>query len=493
MAIAKNFAQSGVWGITPYEFTSCSSSILWTSILALIYLITGMNQYVPMILNLLAAFLVLYSSERILKKYEVGKSGIVVTLFLLVVVTPLPPLMFTGLEHVLHIWLSLLFIFYVSEGLSEAEKDSRTFTVILLLSALLPAIRYEGIFLVAVSVFLFILKGKWLKSLLILIFSLLPIFIFGVASISSGWSFFPNSLLLKGSFPDVTSPGDFFFFMWHVIGSILSLKLMVIAGILLVVIILMLMKFRKPVSGPFQTNISYMILLFSANIFLYAAYSRSGWSYRYQSFLVSIGIIVFGIVTFKYILPSLKKKFRLVVFIPFALIIVLCLYFSILGLNLLNKTPQASVNIYQQQYQMAAFLSKYYTNKGVALNDIGACNYFAEIKCLDLWGLGNLEISRQRRNGTFNAESIELAAQKQGIEIAIVYDSWFSEGDSSCIPQSWSAAGKWEIKNNVIAGDDNITFYAAKEEYFDELVANLKSYSANLPPEVIQSGYYIQK
>src|SRR6266851_2122500 len=29
MAIAKNLAQHGVWGVTSHEFTSCSSSPLW--------------------------------------------------------------------------------------------------------------------------------------------------------------------------------------------------------------------------------------------------------------------------------------------------------------------------------------------------------------------------------------------------------------------------------------------------------------------------------
>jgi len=58
MAIAKNFAQHGVWGVTRYEFSSSSSSLLWTVLLSAIYLIFGTNEIAPLVLNVIVATLV---------------------------------------------------------------------------------------------------------------------------------------------------------------------------------------------------------------------------------------------------------------------------------------------------------------------------------------------------------------------------------------------------------------------------------------------------
>jgi hypothetical protein len=436
---------------------------------------------------------VLYTSGKFLRKYGIGNTGMLVILILLVTVTPLPPLMFTGLEHVFHIWVSLLFIYYVAEDLPAEKTNSRTFCLILILSAILPTIRYESIFIILISVFLFAVKGKWLKSFSMLVTSFIPILVFGVISIKAGWSFFPNSLLLKASFPDVTSLNEFFNFIWFVICTIISIKILVIFSAFLIVLIVLAFKFKSVIASLFSTSISYTILLFSANVLLYAAYSRSGWSYRYQSFLVAIGIVVFGIVTFKYLVPAIKKKISAKIVIPFLIFIAAGVCFLISGIYLMLNTPRATVNIYEQQYQMSVFLDKYYTNKGIALNDIGACNYFAEIKCLDLWGLANLEISKQRRKNIFDVKTIETAVKKYDVEIAIIYDSWFIEGDSTSIPVYWLKAGEWKINNNIIAGDDNISFYATDKKYFEDLVSRLKDFSGNLPKGVVEEGYYINK
>ena len=397
MAMAKNYAFHGVWGVSKYEFASSSSSILWTSLLALIYFIFGVNEFIPLVLNLIFASLVIISSYFILRKYNIKSHYICFILFSLVAITPLPPLMFTGLEHVFHIWISLLFIFLVSEFLTEINIERKKIVWLTLLAAMLPMIRYEGIFLVLIASVLLILKRKFAAGLLILISSLIPMFIFGIISIKNGWSFFPNSLLLKGNFPDITSFGDFMNFSFVLVNIFLPGKLLLIIVLSLLVISAAIYYISKSRYGSiFNMKITYLILLFVANLILYAAYSKSGWSYRYQSFLVALGLVIFSILLFEYLVKDFRKKTLLKSALIIILIIFPIVFFLIQGIKLNIQTPRASTNIYEQQYQMGQFLKVYYNSEGVALNDIGASNYFADINCLDLWGLANLEISQKR-------------------------------------------------------------------------------------------------
>jgi hypothetical protein len=243
--------------------------------------------------------------------------------------------------------------------------------------------------------------------------------------------------------------------------------------------------FRKRWKNIPSAEIKYLFFFFLANLVLYAAYSKSGWTYRYQSFLVAIGIIVLSVFFFNYVFVSFSKhtvlKWVLVVFIG----VIPLAYFLTAGISLIIKTPRASTNIYEQQYQMGQFLKRYYNGRGVALNDIGAANYFADIKCVDLWGLGNLEISKKRRALVFSSQDIREICSRNQVDIAIIYDSWFAEGDSTSIPAEWVKAGEWEIKDNVIAGDDVVSFYAVSTIAKAELMSNLKFFSASLPKGVI--------
>src|SRR5262249_185763 len=55
MAMGKNLAEHGVWGVTRFEFASSSSSILWPIVMAATYRIAGTNEAAPLLWNLVFA------------------------------------------------------------------------------------------------------------------------------------------------------------------------------------------------------------------------------------------------------------------------------------------------------------------------------------------------------------------------------------------------------------------------------------------------------
>src|SRR5437016_5791915 len=66
MAMAKNFAQHGIWGVTSHGFSSSSSSLLWTSLLALCYFVFGVQDYTLLVLNVVLSCAVLFLAYAIM-------------------------------------------------------------------------------------------------------------------------------------------------------------------------------------------------------------------------------------------------------------------------------------------------------------------------------------------------------------------------------------------------------------------------------------------
>lgn len=489
MAMAKNFAAFGVWGITPFEFTSSSSSIIWTLMLSGFYFALGPNQYLPIILNLVFALLVLDASYRILKNRRLKSGAILLILFLVIFVSPLPPLMFTGLEHVMHIWFSVLYIYFVSEELSSALKRN-DFIMLTVISALMPLSRYESLFLIFVTFLLFLVSGKYFKGVVLLFSSIIPVIIFGFISVEKGWSFFPNSMLLKAGMPDIASLPDLLKFVSFIYAAFVPKGLHIFLLVICIALAISTICIRERIKNWLcNRDLTLMILLIS-NIVLYSLYSRSGWTYRYQSFLIALGILIISLVYYQYVYTNFKQK--IIVNSVISLMVILpLLYFFMSSFRLITAIPQASSNIYEQQVQMGRFVNMFYNSRKVALNDIGAVNYFSDIHCVDLWGLGNLDASKMRRSGIFGEKEIFELTTNDKADIAIIYDSWFMEEGCSVLPRGWKKAGEWKISNNIVASDDRVSFYAVKPQEEPVLIENLRHFSRLLPAGVVQSGKYL--
>ena len=110
MAMAKNFGLHGVWGVTRYAFSSSTSSPLYTLLLAMVYGISGVHEWTPLILNAVAGLGVLWVADKTLRTAGLRPVARFLGEALLVVAVPLPILAFGGMEHVVHLALTLLFV-----------------------------------------------------------------------------------------------------------------------------------------------------------------------------------------------------------------------------------------------------------------------------------------------------------------------------------------------------------------------------------------------
>jgi hypothetical protein len=222
-----------------------------------------------------------------------------------------------------------------------------------------------------------------------------------------------------------------------------------------------------------------------------------GWFYRYEAYLVALGILVvasrFSVLSL--VLGRSSAHNARTEDPPFAnataFLVVISLVFCVSrGTASLMNIPRASTNIFEQQYQMARFVKRYYQHSAVALNDIGMVNFLADTHCLDMWGLGSLTVARLRLQGQYSQQTLARLVADRGVRVAIAYESGF--GGIGGLPPEWTKVGQWQIHNNVVCASDTVSIYALESSEVQPLTARLAEFSKELPPGVTQSGLYLQ-
>jgi hypothetical protein len=477
MSMAKNIVLHRVWGVTSHAFTSSSSSPLWTLLLSLVYALFGVNEWAPLALNVLFGALAIAAAYRFLKRHLANDLTAFFALLAILFATPLPSLALAGMEHGLHAWLMLLFAFSSAPLLaSDGSPGRSSLTPLLLLAPLLTAARYEGVFVLLVVCALFVLRGRRGESALLGALGFAPLLAYGVWSLSQGWYFLPNSVLLKGISGVVKLHG--------VLDPTEQVKYPAIL-LLLSAACLFLVFYRR--QGAIWRERPLAVIIFAGATALHLIFAGAGWFYRYEAYLVLLGMLVLAVSTSDFVLQG--KTVPLFTAIAGVVFILLAWQLGLRAIASFRDTPQATANIYQQHYQIGRFLRQYYPGQWVALNDIGAATYLADIHLLDLWGLGSMAPARLKLAQRYHADTIAGLAEEMGVTVAIVYDSWYDRYGG--VPAQWSKAGQWTILGNIVAGDDTVSIYAVDPAQKDALLRSLQSYSPQLPGEVQQQGVYL--
>src|SRR5215471_6148903 len=105
MAMAKNIATHGVWGVSPYEFSSSASTPLYVLLLAITYRLFGVNEYAPLLLSWIFGLASICVASRILRRY-ISEGWQAVTLVAMVLFTPMFVIGTLGMENSLHLLLT---------------------------------------------------------------------------------------------------------------------------------------------------------------------------------------------------------------------------------------------------------------------------------------------------------------------------------------------------------------------------------------------------
>ena len=500
MALAKNLAFYGNWGMNRYAFASASSSVLYTLLLAALFRVFSVQVMIPFLINCVTGIVLLFSLRRWLRKENINNGPQLIIFLCVIFFTPLPILLVCGMEHTLQCLFSFLFVFGISDWFerSQAEGgDNRKLPwQVVVYGMMVSFIRYEGLFLVAIACLILLYHRKVATAFRLGLIAILPLVIFGIYSVAKGSYFLPNSVLLKSNDAPFSIDGILRF-----LDNVLVQKLTVVKadnipvgtprpGIsllatqrLLIVLPLAYFIFLKYIRQ--RPAYGYILLMLTGCTLLQLSLASTGWLYRYEAYLVFCAVLIVSVLVCRYGRLVFLERSIGVRLLMAVLVFALFFPFVLRSTAAFSKTGTACVNIYQQQYQMGLFLQKYYDKDAIAANDIGAISYFTGGPNIDLWGLGNIQVARSKKKNYWTPDFLDSLCRSNHVKAAVLYDKWFSDS----LLHRWTKVATWQIGNNVICGDDSVSFYSPDETEAAGLKQHLIEYGSSLPAGVAVRYY----
>lgn len=467
LALAKNLAH-GFYGATQFEHSSPSSSVIWPFLLAGVFRLIGVNQMVPLWLQLPICFGILYASARVLRRAGIRNPATETLVLLLIAgLTPFLSLTFVAMEHLLHCLAMIVFCGTFTTAMLTQEETGRHRITVALCAALLSASRYEGLFTLAVAGLLALLARRWKLAIALGTGGGLPVAAFGLYSIHLGGHLLPNSLLVKGQ------P-----FSWQVAGRLIEMLKAcpsVFAYVWMAMVVLIAAAVRKDRISPMTRMFSALLL---GTALLHAVFARWGWYYRYEAYLICFGLLTMALAIHDVIRVAKAPILKLGLLLP----VMAAVLFSFTRASAAtHMIPNASHATYDQEYQMAKFFARYYDGRAVAVNDVGAVDFFSTANTQDVVGLTSYEILKMRGNASTSDLQSLLTAKH--VEVIAIYVNWVLPAGEKRLPEEWVPVELWVTSQSGLLGSNTVSFFGEGCENARTLGARLAEFDRSLPAE----------
>lgn len=471
-------------GFKPPAFSATSSAPLYTLLLALVFLIGGVSEAWAWIFamagGLAAAGVLVYAMSR----YFNRKSTAIVLGLWAVIIAGIPEMMFSGMEHTLHMFVILIIAAVAS---AQAGKESVSLRSSLLLAALVligSGLRNETMFIIPALFGFLWWNGRRRDAVMAGAASVLPAIVLGAVQLVHGEMLLPNTLMLKGVLGYSDTLSYFSRFFTQIESSYLTAMMVLVgAGTFISV-------FHRDGARE-NPHVLLGAMFLSACVFqaMFAKVDR-----RYVGYLLALGIVA----AVPYAAEWLDRAWesvkghgggRVHAAIGGALLVCVgVLPFSDRIVDL-GRLPHLTHDVYAQQYQMARFFAEEYPGKRVGLNDIGTTSWLNQNPVLDLWGLADGGVARSRVRGQWKTEKMRQYAAATGTEIIAVHPNWYS--GMGGLPRDWVPVGSWDLAGipQVNVAQPQVVFFATTQTAAQLLKIHLREFAAKLPPGEIFTPY----
>lgn len=472
LAVAKNFALHNVWGITQYQFSSTSSSPLFTYLLSVLIRIFGNDDQLPLYFNAVFGVGTVFVLSKFFSGIFNDVKKVVIAILFTMFFAVLHLQVLAGMEHIFHAFLIALNILC----LSNLKNKTAVFGFYLSL-LIMGLVRFESMFYFVILAFIFMLIKKWKEAITILLVGFLPIIIFCYFNYQEDGYFFPNSIVVKGT--KLSFDSHFFHQMKVIIfdNFLLNISFYKLGFFpILMCLIFILKDFRKK---NFQELIkdNFFLIVISLLIICQSMFADLKGGFRYEAYILT-GFSMALIPKVKGLFENFKeyiKKEKLLSFLILMNLILLGYKTFYAHAVILN----GGKNIYEQQVQSAKFLHTYYNDSKIVANDIGAVSYYTDIHLLDIAGLGSKETIQFNENKKHFDKRFEKFITQyctdNNYQIAVVYEIWLQ----GFVPKTWKKAGVLKIKNPITVARDEVTIYSINNNNLQQLKENIKKFNWN--------------
>ena len=494
LSVAANLLHHGTWGVQPGAYQSASSSPLWDLLLAASMWITRARDILPWLLNVFAGVWLISaigSRQQVLRPRLRAPLSVLATAGLVTVVLFMPSLTMAGMEDLLYSAMVVQLVAWMHDRAIGRETRTPVWAPYVL-AALAVVTRFETIWVVAGLGLGYLIDG-WVRyphdrhaiagrlrtTVGLGLATAAPVAAFGAINRAMGQGFLPNSVLAKtiiagrnhASLESGLTPH---LFINHVNKDPL-------VAVLLIGAIAYLAVARPPTRQLVGPAVTLIVAIVAHTVF-----DQYGWFDRYQAYLIALGIY-FGLSLLEEGMPDdanvrapAPRRSRAVVVITLAVLII-----SPTKWNLLLLTPTSADNTYQQRYQAALFLQRYYGGRPIATSELGYVSLLHQGPITDLLGLGDYEVLKHRKSGTDDQAFYANLARRRGFSVSVYYPSVLGVSPNRT-PGTWFLVGSWDITERLVTAYESLQFWATSPVAAIELRANLLGNAHRLPHHVTQ-------
>lgn len=462
----------GTYGLNPGEPASPSSSILYPFLLAGLALLP-LGQFPPLLVNLAAAMASVALLHGLAREAGIRLNRVAPWILAMFSATAalalnLAGLAFSGLEHSLHVTLTLASLL----GLLRFLRRERTDWWWLASMVLLPLLRFEATAALLADVLVLGLFGRIRHACLMLLAGALPVLAFCFFLHSQGLPWLPLSVLDRSQVAvaglDVGVSGPFA--VVQAMYGAFRQNLMAYGGAHIVALLVALAFSFRPDPRP-AVVVGFCLLVGLAQL---VGGSLNSFS-RYEIYVLVLGLA--GLMVLHG--PALDgwlarlRPGRAVLACLAALVL-----FGGYALRTVDAVPAAG-NVADQQRSMHQFVTQEW-RLPFATNHPGWVNWRNPHYMLDLSGLGSFEA----RQGALSADP-DWAGKlvgRHGVALAMLYDNAIPR----TVPGDWQPLARLTLRNRVVtAVGPSITFYATKPDAVAAVRDALLRFRPNLPNGVV--------